>query len=282
MLDPSEGIGGAEDLADLSRELCASVWSPDDNDEIVARATAEARLSLAATAVAGEKPTWWAALQDAVLGGYDPDASPDDRMTIAQFANPMALAVAENLPGLIVTYETLGGPMTSGTFIYIWSDDPLEGRATIDAAFASAISTVEMMIANTRLLILSSAQRRSRGSPSPRRTTSERTPARVRTRAATRQRSPRRARRGRAAARTRTRILEHPAASGSRQLGHRRRVRPHLPRPRRHAHRLGRAQRRRTAAVGSAPLPRPRVSARPPAPDRIVMPTPRRRSPSRS
>lgn len=147
MLDPSEGIGGAEDLADLSRELCASVWSPDDNDEIVARATAEARLSLAATAVAGEKPTWWAALQEAVLGGYDPDASPDDRMTIAQFANPMALAVAENLPGLIVTYETLGGPMTSGTFIYIWSDDPLEGRATIDAAFASAISTVEMMIA---------------------------------------------------------------------------------------------------------------------------------------
>ena len=75
MLDPSEGIGGAEDLADLSRELCASVWSPDDNDEIVARATAEARLSLAATAVAGEKPTWWAALQEAVLGGYDPDAS---------------------------------------------------------------------------------------------------------------------------------------------------------------------------------------------------------------
>jgi hypothetical protein len=146
MLDPNEGIGGAEYLADLSRELCASVWSPDDNDEIVPRETAEARLSLAANAVAGEKPTWWAALQEAVLGGYDPDARSDDRMTIAQFANPMALAVAETLPGLIVTYETLGG-MTSGTFIYIWSDDPVEGRATIDAAFALASSTVKMMIA---------------------------------------------------------------------------------------------------------------------------------------
>ena len=147
MLDPDEGIGGAEYLADLSRELCASVWSPDDNDEIVARETAEARLSVAANAVAGEKPTWWAALEEAVLGGYDPDARSDDRMTISQFANPMALAVAENLPGLIVTYETLGG-MTSGTFIYIWSDDPVEGRATIDAAFASAIRTVGLMIAS--------------------------------------------------------------------------------------------------------------------------------------
>ena len=146
MLDPDEGISGAEDLADLSRELCAAVWSPDGDDEIVARETAEARLRLAANVAGGEKPTWWGALEQAVLDGYDPDARSDDPMTITQFANPMALAVAENLPGLIVTYETIGG-MTSGTSIYIWSDDPVGGRATIDAAFASAISTVGMMVA---------------------------------------------------------------------------------------------------------------------------------------
>jgi len=164
-LYPNKGIAGAAaDLAKISTKLCASVWSADDDDddEIVARETAETRLRLAANAVPGQDPAWWAALRETILDCdapedwvYDyadnPDGIPEavdyvDPMTLAEFANPVALAVVENLPGLSVSYEILGG-MTSGTSYFVWSEDPVEGQATIDAAFASSIRTVEMMIA---------------------------------------------------------------------------------------------------------------------------------------
>ena len=58
----------------------------------------------------------------------------------------MAEAVLEKLPGISVTYKVLGG-MTSGESIFVWSEDPIAGRATINAAVESAIRTIEMVIA---------------------------------------------------------------------------------------------------------------------------------------
>ena len=150
MLSPNEGIAGAEALAKASGRLCARVWS-------VGNEAAEARFRLAANAVAGEKPAWWAALHEAILDDYDseaildsygPESSLDaDPIALsADFANPVAEAVVQNLPGISVTYEILGG-MTSGTSVFVWSADPVAGRATIDAAVASAITTVEMVVA---------------------------------------------------------------------------------------------------------------------------------------
>ena len=66
--------------------------------------------------------------------------------TLAEFAISMVEEVVQNLAGISVSYETLGG-MTSGTSIFVWSDDPVAGRATIDAAVASVIKTVEMVVA---------------------------------------------------------------------------------------------------------------------------------------
>jgi hypothetical protein len=37
--------------------------------------------------------------------------------------------------------------MASGDDIFVWSGDLVAGRAIIDAAFASAITTVEMVLA---------------------------------------------------------------------------------------------------------------------------------------
>ncbi len=151
MLNPHEGIAGAEELAKVSRKLCAWVWRPGGETlEVV-----QTRLRLAANAVAGKNPPWWAALQDAILNYFKPEVflfpdDPDDKladdpMMLADFGNPMAEAITRNLPGITVTYEILGG-MASGTSIFVWSDDPVAGRATIDAAVASVIMTVEMVV----------------------------------------------------------------------------------------------------------------------------------------
>ena len=150
MLSRTEGIAGAEALGRVSGKLSAWVWSAGNE-------AVEARLRLAANAVAGKNPALWAALHEAILDCYDPgtiiecygaDASLDiDPIALAaDFANPMAEAVVQNLAGISVTYEILGG-MTSGTSIFVWSDDPLAGRATIEAAVASAIRTVETVVA---------------------------------------------------------------------------------------------------------------------------------------
>ena len=150
MLSRNEGIAGAEALGKVSGQLCAWVWSAGNE-------AVEARLRLAANAVVGKNAALWAALHEAMLGCYDreaiiecygADASVDiDPIALAaDFANPMAEAVVQNLAGISVTYEILGG-MTSGTSIFVWSDDPLAGRATIEAAVASAIKTVEIVVA---------------------------------------------------------------------------------------------------------------------------------------
>ena len=143
MLSRDEGIAGAEAVGRVSGKLCAWVWSAGNE-------AVEARLRLAANAVVGKKPAWWAALHRGILNCNDPEAicdDPDgDPVASAEFANPMANAVLQNLPGITVTYQVLGG-MTSGTSIFVWSDDPLAGRATIEAAVASAIRTVEMVVA---------------------------------------------------------------------------------------------------------------------------------------
>ena len=52
----------------------------------------------------------------------------------------------QNLPGITVTYATVGG-MTSGDDIFVWSEDPSAGRTTLDAAFTSATRTLETVIA---------------------------------------------------------------------------------------------------------------------------------------
>ena len=143
MRDPNDGIPGVEELTMVSRKLCASVWSAGEK-------TVEARLTIAANAIVGEKPARWAVLHRAILNCTDPEAICDDPygdpVASAEFANPTANAVLQNLPGITVTYQVLGG-MTSGTSIFVWSDDPLAGRATIEAAVASAIRTVEMVVA---------------------------------------------------------------------------------------------------------------------------------------
>jgi hypothetical protein len=114
----------------------------------------EARLTIAANAIVGARPGWWSALHTAIINPIDPQAicdDPDrdpysDPVAFAEFANPMAEAVLENLPGISVTYEVLGG-MTSGESIFVWSEDPVAGGATINAAVESAIKTVEMVVA---------------------------------------------------------------------------------------------------------------------------------------
>jgi hypothetical protein len=149
-LSHGEGIAGAERLARLAGRLCGWVWTA--GQELV-----EGRLTLAEDAVQGKEPGWWTALRktileyydpDGVLECYGPDANVDDveRAFLADdFANPLAEAVVQNLPGITVTYATIGG-MTSGDIIFLWSADPTAGRATLDAAFASAITTLETVI----------------------------------------------------------------------------------------------------------------------------------------
>jgi hypothetical protein len=148
-LSHSDGIADAERLARLSGRLCGWVWS-------AGKAAVEARLRVAADAVVGEKPEWWAALHTAILEYDDPDVildlyGPDAEFEVdrtylaADFANPVAEAVVQNLSGIIVTYATIGG-MTSGDDIFVWSEDPTAGRATLDAAFAAAIRTMETVI----------------------------------------------------------------------------------------------------------------------------------------
>jgi hypothetical protein len=151
MRSRNEGIAGAEALARASGKLCGRVW-------IEGKDGVEQRLRLAANAVEGEKPRWWNVLHDAIDGYYDPEAvrdyyGPDaslDRVAptflAEDFANPLTRAVVENLSGISVTDEILGG-MTSGASSFVWSEDPEVGRATIDAAFASAIRTVEPAVA---------------------------------------------------------------------------------------------------------------------------------------
>jgi hypothetical protein len=128
MLDPDEGIAGAEFLDMVSEELCD--WVCRDGEE-----TVEARLTLAENALAGDKPAWWLDLHRAIA----------ERVIGANFANSVMEAVIQDLPGISVSYETLGG-MTSGTAIFVWSGDPVAGRATIDAAVASAGSTVQTVV----------------------------------------------------------------------------------------------------------------------------------------
>jgi len=148
MLSSDEGIEGADELARLGLRLYDQVRRAGDEN-------VEARLRLAAHAVAGEKPAWWVALRQDILRDHDRAdidcADPDDPMDVdpmrlAWFANSMAWALVQDLPGISVDYEIIGG-MTSGTAIFVWSEDPVEGRATIDAAFASVIRTVEAMSA---------------------------------------------------------------------------------------------------------------------------------------
>lgn len=159
------GFASAGELGKTSRKLCARVWSTgagDEDEGIVTRETADARLRLAATVVMGEDPVWWAALQETILDCSDPEAwvhdyddsdssyqVPDDWLdpeTLAEFADPLASAVVENLPGIKVTYEVLGG-MTSGTVYFVWSEDASAGQAAIEATFSSATKTIETMIA---------------------------------------------------------------------------------------------------------------------------------------
>jgi hypothetical protein len=149
-LSHTEGIAGAEPLARVTGQVCGWVWSAGQE-------TVEDRLKLAEGALEGDKPGWWAALHKAiadyddpevVLECYGPDAnvSDVDRTSLAEdFANPLAQALVQNLPGITVTYATIGG-MTSGDDIFIWSEDPIAGRATLDAAFESAIRTAETVI----------------------------------------------------------------------------------------------------------------------------------------
>ena len=151
MLSRTEGIAGAERLARLCGTLCGLVWSA--GQEAVGE-----RLKLAENAVAGEKPAWWTALHKAILDYYDPDAVLDyygpgtdiddvgATFLAADFANSLAEAVVQNLPGISVTYATIGG-MTSGEDVFVWSENPIAGRATLDVAFVSAITTVEMVVA---------------------------------------------------------------------------------------------------------------------------------------
>jgi hypothetical protein len=137
----SGGIPGAENLDTTSQMLCDWVWNAGmDAEEEMGDAdeeTVKARLKLATNAIAGEKPAWWWELHQAILEWPKPEPR-------AQFANPMVEAIVQNLPGISISYETLGG-MTSGTSIFVWSDDPVAGWATIDAAVASVIRTVEMV-----------------------------------------------------------------------------------------------------------------------------------------
>jgi hypothetical protein len=139
MLSRNEGIPGAATLDMVSQELCDWVWNAGvDADEEMGDAdeeTVEARLKLATNAIAGEKPAWWWDLHQAIA----------EPIVGANFANSMMEEVIRNLPGISISYETLGG-MTSGTSIFVWSDDPVAGWATIDAAVASVIRTVEMVV----------------------------------------------------------------------------------------------------------------------------------------
>jgi hypothetical protein len=139
MLSRNEGIPGAATLDMVSQELCDWVWNAGvDADEEMGDAdeeTVEALLKLATNAIAGEKPAWWWDLHQAIA----------ERIVGANFANSMMEEVIRNLPGISISYETLGG-MTSGTSIFVWSDDPVAGWATIDAAVASVIRTVEMVV----------------------------------------------------------------------------------------------------------------------------------------
>jgi hypothetical protein len=150
---PNQASFDAETLALVSLRLCALVWSAGTEK-------VEDRLTLAAKAVVGEKPEWWAELHETILRCEDPEAvlawyrdDPDyetnyltDPMALSEFANPMARAVVQNLPGITITNPVLGG-MTSGSSTFVWSDDPVAGQAAVDAAVTSAISTVEMVIA---------------------------------------------------------------------------------------------------------------------------------------
>ena len=150
-LSHTEGIAGAERLARVAGQLCGWVWSAGQQ-------AVEDRLKLAEAAVEGEKPGWWTALPDAIAEYDDPeivlecygrDANVDDvdpTLLAGDFANPLAEAVVQDLPGITVTYATIGG-MTSGDDIFVWSEDPSAGRTTLDAAFTSATRTLETVIA---------------------------------------------------------------------------------------------------------------------------------------
>ena len=112
MLSRTEGIAGAEALGRVSGKLSAWVWRRNE--------AVEARLRLAANAVVGKNPALWAALHEVILDCDDPetiiecygaDASLEIHLIAlaADFANPMAEAVVQNLAGISVTYEILGG-----------------------------------------------------------------------------------------------------------------------------------------------------------------------------
>jgi hypothetical protein len=150
-LSHNDGIAGADRVARLAGHLCGWVWSA--GQEVV-----EDRLKLAEDALEGEKPEWWPALHkaiveyddpDVVLEYYGPGADIDDvdpEFLAEDFANPLAEAVVQDLPGTTVTYATIGG-MTSGDDIFVWSEDPIAGRTALDAAFESAIRSLETVIA---------------------------------------------------------------------------------------------------------------------------------------
>ena len=149
---PNEEFADAEELAVVSLTLCAWVWS--DGEEQV-----EARLKLATNALVGEQPAWWGDLQGTILRCDNPEAFKDwdpdeymlpdyyyDPVKLSEFANPMAEALVQNIPGISITDETLGG-MTSGSSTFVWSDDPVAGRTAIDTAVTSAIKTIEEVTA---------------------------------------------------------------------------------------------------------------------------------------
>jgi hypothetical protein len=151
---PNAGITGGEELGRLCIILCGWVWT--GGEEMM-----KARLDLAANAVGDEKPAWWKELQERIAHcenpnvflGLDWDDLKDhnydyygDPETTAELLDDTVEAIVDNLPGISVTYSTPAG-MASSTHVFVWSEDPVSGRAAIDEAVASATKTLKMILA---------------------------------------------------------------------------------------------------------------------------------------
>jgi hypothetical protein len=108
-------------------------------------------------AIEGDKPGWWTVLNKAIAEYFDPsvvleiygpeaDVADVGRTFLASdFANPLAAAIVHELGGVTVTHAIIGG-MTSGESNFVWSQDPSAGHLELDAAFASAIRTLETVL----------------------------------------------------------------------------------------------------------------------------------------
>jgi hypothetical protein len=148
----NEGIAGGGELGELCLTLCGWVWAAGEE-------MTQARLNLVANAVGNEKPAWWKELHERIANCENPEVFRDldwDYLkdkdydyygypeTNSELVDPTVEALVNNLPAITVTYSTPVS-MVSSTHVFVWSEDPVAGRAAIDEAVRSATKTLEIV-----------------------------------------------------------------------------------------------------------------------------------------